>query len=270
MKTLTIVMPAFNAGKYIGEAIQSIIQQSFKDWTLIVVDDCSSDNTVEVVEKLILCDERISLLKLKENSGAAKYPRLKALELATSEWIAFVDADDVLDEQYFEKLFVRQLETSADIVLAKMFLVSEDLKVLEKTIPTDKFNMNTIFSGEQACRLTLMDWEIGASGIFHQRLSKIFFQNATIYMNADELDTRRLFFAAKTIAFAQTKYLYRMHSDSITHTLSLKSFDKIISVRDIIQFVKAAYPKDVLLLNQVKEYYKPMLRWAENQLWFMK
>lgn len=98
---VSIIMPSYNTANYISESINSVINQSYKNWELIVVDDCSTDNTDEVI-KDFLKDSRIKYLKNKENSGAA-ISRNKALRIAKGEWIAFLDSDDLWSHKKLEK-----------------------------------------------------------------------------------------------------------------------------------------------------------------------
>lgn len=90
---VSIVMPSYNTAKYIGETIESIQKQTYPYWELIIVDDCSKDDTDAVVAPY-LKDERIRYLKNEKNSGAA-ISRNYALREAKGKWIAFLDSDDV-------------------------------------------------------------------------------------------------------------------------------------------------------------------------------
>ena len=90
---VSIIMPSYNTGKYIGESIKSVQSQTYKNWELIIVDDCSTDNTDVVVEEF-LNDNRIYYLKNDVNSGAA-VSRNRALRAARGKWIAFLDSDDL-------------------------------------------------------------------------------------------------------------------------------------------------------------------------------
>ena len=90
---VSIIMPSYNTGKYIAAAINSVIKQTYQNWELLIVDDCSSDNTDEIV-KLYLEDQRIIYLKNKKNRGAA-VSRNHALQKAKGKWIAFLDSDDL-------------------------------------------------------------------------------------------------------------------------------------------------------------------------------
>ena len=90
---VSIIMPSYNTASYIAESIQSILSQSYSEWELLIVDDCSTDNTDDVV-RLFLTDRRIKYLKNSKNSGAAG-SRNYALREATGKWIAFLDSDDL-------------------------------------------------------------------------------------------------------------------------------------------------------------------------------
>lgn len=97
---VSIIMPSYNTGKYIAESIKSVLAQTYKNWELIIVDDCSTDNTDSVVANFK--DERIIYLKNKKNSGAA-ISRNRALQEAKGKWIAFLDSDDLWLPQKLEK-----------------------------------------------------------------------------------------------------------------------------------------------------------------------
>lgn len=90
---VSIIMPSYNTAKFISETIESVLAQTYTNWELIIVDDCSTDNTDEVV-KSFLSDNRIKYIKNEKNSGAA-VSRNRALREAKGKWIAFLDSDDL-------------------------------------------------------------------------------------------------------------------------------------------------------------------------------
>ena len=97
---VSIIMPTYNAVKYIRESIQSILDQTYENWELIVVDDCSVDETVSVINTYV--DDRIHLVKLPENKGAA-VARNTALENVSGKYIAFLDSDDLWHKEKLSK-----------------------------------------------------------------------------------------------------------------------------------------------------------------------
>lgn len=97
---VSVIMPSWNTEKFIAESIQSVIDQTYTNWELLIVDDCSTDNTDEVVRSFE--DPRIIYIKAKRNMGAAM-ARNKALRKAKGEWIAFLDSDDLWMPDKLEK-----------------------------------------------------------------------------------------------------------------------------------------------------------------------
>ena len=97
---VSIIMPSWNTDRYIAESIQSVINQTYSNWELIIVDDCSTDNTDDVVASFQ--DERIKYFHNEKNSGAA-LTRNRALIEARGEWIAFLDSDDLWSPKKLEK-----------------------------------------------------------------------------------------------------------------------------------------------------------------------
>ncbi len=85
-------MPAYNAGKYIVKAIESIKIRLFSDWKLVVVDDCSTDDTISIVEEYARKDSKIKLIKRKNNSGRGRLPRFDGIKEAIGDFICAIDS----------------------------------------------------------------------------------------------------------------------------------------------------------------------------------
>lgn len=98
---VSIIMPSYNTANYIGASIRSVQAQTWSNWELLLVDDCSTDNTDDVVAQF-LNDSRIRYIRNDRNSGAA-LSRNRALREARGEWIAFLDSDDLWAPQKLEK-----------------------------------------------------------------------------------------------------------------------------------------------------------------------
>lgn len=105
---VSVIMPSYNTAKHIGESIESVINQTYPNWELIIVDDCSTDDT-DVVVQGYLSDSRIRFLKNEKNSGAA-ISRNYALWEAKGKWIAFLDSDDVWLPEKLESQIAFMLE----------------------------------------------------------------------------------------------------------------------------------------------------------------
>ncbi len=111
--TVSVIMPTYNCGRYIKESIDSVRSQTMKDWELIIVDDCSTDDTEDVVS-FYCFDRRIRYYKLLENSGPAK-ARNAALDVARGKYIAFLDSDDLWLPEKLEKQIAFMRQTGAKL-----------------------------------------------------------------------------------------------------------------------------------------------------------
>lgn len=102
---VSIIMPAYNCADFIGNAIESVIAQTYQNWELIIIDDCSTDNTLQIIKNYLRKDSRIKYYKLSRNSGAA-VARNKAIDMANGKYMAFLDSDDV----WFPEKLTKQIE----------------------------------------------------------------------------------------------------------------------------------------------------------------
>jgi len=107
---VSIITPSYNAAKFIANTIESVTNQSYNNWELIIVDDCSTDNTTDIVKSYLEKDSRIRLIMLDNNSGAPARPRNIGISQASGKWIALLDSDDIWHPEKLE----RQLKTMHD------------------------------------------------------------------------------------------------------------------------------------------------------------
>jgi len=127
MPKVSIIIPTYNSSLFIKRAIDSAINKTFKDWELLIVDDCSKDNTMELVSEFIKQDPRIKLLKTPENSGGPAMPKNIGIENAQGEYVAFLDHDDEWLPEKLEKQLV-VFENSED---EKLGIVSCFINIID-------------------------------------------------------------------------------------------------------------------------------------------
>lgn len=137
MKPLvSIIMPAYNAEKYIAESIRSVIKQTYQNWELIVADDCSTDDTSEIVNSF--SDVRIHYYKCVKNSGVAQ-TRNFGISKADGEWIAFLDSDDLWNQTKLERQIDFILSnTAAKLVFTASAFINENGVRLGYILPAPK------------------------------------------------------------------------------------------------------------------------------------
>lgn len=126
---ISIIMPAYNAEKYITASIQSVQQQTWTNWELIIIDDCSSDQTPSIAATLKQQDCRIHYLRNPYNMGAAQ-SRNRGIQLAHGEWIAFLDSDDLWTPEKLEHQLAFALQMHSDFTFTGSSFINEESRPL--------------------------------------------------------------------------------------------------------------------------------------------
>lgn len=154
--TVSIITPAYNAALLISHAIESVQAQTFTDWEMLIVDDCSTDNTCDIVEHYALSDPRIHLIRQSENGGPAK-ARNTALKAASGRYIAFLDSDDLWLPEKLERQLVFMAEKDAAIsyTLYRRFTDNKDQPGRVISLP-ESFNYLQLLKNTGIACLTVM------------------------------------------------------------------------------------------------------------------
>ncbi|DAA84657.1 TPA: hypothetical protein CPT90_04495 [Candidatus Gastranaerophilales bacterium HUM_3] len=114
-KKVSVIIPVYNAAQYLERCLDSVINQTLKDIEIICINDCSTDNSLEILEEYASKDNRIKIIDFKENKGVAA-ARNAGINEAQGEYIGFVDPDDYIDSDFYAQLYKKAYETKADIV----------------------------------------------------------------------------------------------------------------------------------------------------------
>lgn len=130
---VTIITPVYNCEKYIKDTINNVINQSYKNWEWILVDDCSDDKSAEIIKEYMIRDSRIKYFKLEQNSGAA-IARNKALEESRGRFIAYLDADDIWNVDKLEKQVEYMVDKNIGFCCASYEVIDDAGKSLNKQI----------------------------------------------------------------------------------------------------------------------------------------
>ena len=265
-------MPAYNAEKYISQAINSIIAQTFNEWELVIADDCSTDNTVGIIEGYIREHKNIRLIRRCFNSGGARLPRMEAALATRTELIMTYDADDFLDTDYIEKMYNRKIKTDSNIVLSTLYLCNSDGQSIGKYIPNNDFNLDSTMSGKEATKYLLGEVAISVNGLLIDR--GIYINNITTsnpeqnsFAYVDEIDQRRLLFCCDKVAFANTKYHYRQHSESLMHLKDIKRYNFLTTNTAIYEFAKKNYT-DCGVFRKLQRDYILNLMYCQRDFYF--
>lgn len=140
-----IIMPVYNSSKTLCLCLDSLLAQSFKDWQVIMVDDCSTDNSLEIIHKYQKDDDRFRLIALKKNSGASN-ARNAALEVVDAEYVAFLDSDDYWESTMLETMIGISEEKDCDVVQCRYIY---DFPGGRKHLPAGAFKEDVLLEGKE-------------------------------------------------------------------------------------------------------------------------
>lgn len=242
---VSIVMPVFNAEKYIEKTVTSILRQTTENIEIVIVDDCSTDKTWNILTKIAIKETRCRIYRLEKNTGSAKYPRDYAVLKSKGKFICWIDADDIVGENYIERLVQRQQSTQADIVCSKMVAFNENNDTVY-TLPKEGFDYTQIINGKDAVMYTIGEkWDISVNGYLAKKelwcAAEHFLDKNVIQMNADDLGSREMLLNSEIVAFENVEYRYRLHSQAITKAISHKLFEPLITDKMVIDLFKRTF-----------------------------
>lgn len=246
-KCISIIIPVYNCEKYISRCLRSIINQTYKNLQIIVVNDGSTDNTLNICEDIARNDSRIEIYS-KENGGVSSARNL-GLKKVKGDYISFVDADDFLEVNMFSKMIYSLKDE--DLIVCNFYIVDEKgNKENGKSIPNVILNKN-----ETLIELLLNRLIIGA--LWNKLFKKSILENVefnTSYTIGEDLLFE--FFAinnSKKIKFISDKlYNYYVNSNNVTSTSNYKKWDQVIEICNIIR--KSISDKELIQYMDIKEF----------------
>ena len=215
---VSIIIPAYNAGKYIGRCIDSVLRQTYPYFELIIIDDGSTDNTAGICAGYVSSDERIRYI-FQDNKGVSA-ARNRGISLATGQYIAFIDSDDWIDQDYLEVLYsaikgyslsmcgytIRDEQISADVIEPEFCGIKEFFKEDKRSKNNGIFQASSILGSVWRC-LFLRECIVNNHLCFNEKIhlseDLLFLLN---YIAA--VGTANVNYVAKSL------YQYYQHNDS--------------------------------------------------------
>lgn len=166
---ISVITPVYNAQDFIQETVESVQNQTFQQWEMILVNDQTPDNSVELIEELIKNDSRLKLIHLPENGGAA-VARNAGLDEARGRYVAFVDSDDVWHPQKLEKQLQFMQETKYNFTYTNFALMTEEGQIRKDQVnlPSELGYYDLLKNTSIACSTVMIDRE--EVGSFHMPL----------------------------------------------------------------------------------------------------
>lgn len=239
---ISIIVPIYNAEKYLKSAILSVIAQTYGDWELILVDDGSSDNSLVICRKYAEVDCRIKVFH-QENGGVSR-ARNFGIDASDGEFIVFLDSDDELPPNSLERMIYFSEKNDADIVCGEYInFLAEGDKIRNRYRKSGKaLQYNSI----DAIKDTLYQRHLNNSpwGKLYKRglWDEVRFTPDIRYEDLDNFYL--LFLKAKRILYTnEIVYYYRKNEDSYINTFSQSRFDVLRVTQKIVDFCKKNYPQ---------------------------
>lgn len=157
---VSVITPVYNAEKFLKETIDSVLKQTYKDYEYLLVDDCSTDSSADIVKEYVENDNRVKYIKLKENSGAA-VARNTGLEHAQGRYIAFVDSDDLWYPEKLEKQLTFMQENNEAFTYTKYEHITEDGEIQSAPDFPERLNYSGLLKNTAiACSTVVIDREV--------------------------------------------------------------------------------------------------------------
>lgn len=258
LPNVSVIIPLYNAEKYIQSCVDSVLNQNLKNIEVIIVDDCSTDNSLELCRKLYADDSRVVILKQQQNGGPG-LARNSGIKAAKGKYIAFVDSDDQVLPEHLSEMYEAAEKYDADFVHASGFLIcrgdnsSPDMLSLAK----DSF-MKVSLDREpvkEVCVMTESDREImlqkWSENYYNCSLFiKLFRREMLINDNIEFIDTpmaedltfcfESMFHSKRFVMIPSHSYIYRILQESLSRSKSpaevlLKTLKSSITVMQKIQ-----------------------------------
>lgn len=215
---VTVLVAVYNTERYLCQCLDSLRQQTLTDIQVVCIDDCSTDNSLDMLNVYSRNDGRFEVIHLDTNHGQA-YARNRGLEKARGEYICFLDSDDWMSDDCLEKAvdcFVKNPETDA-------VLFDTLYEYPEKTerYPMPDFGVMT---GKEAFEASLT-WKIHGVYIVRGSIHKRFPYDETSRAYSDDNTTRLHYLASREVRTCSGVYHYRQHDESVTHKPDIRRFD---------------------------------------------
>ena len=206
MVDITVLLPVYNGATYLDDTLNSLSQQSFDRFEVLCIDDCSSDNSADILRAHAAKDPRFKYLHTVTNLGSAGRAANFAAPHARGLRFVYSSQDDLFSHDWLEKLHIRAQETGADAVLPDLEFYHEESKALRRIIGL-RGDRAAQLTGQQAFVASL-DWTISGNALWPISFlkDKGF---ATFGAFADEYTVRTFFLACKEVVFCDGVFFYR-------------------------------------------------------------
>ena len=238
MVSVSIITPVYNVERCIEKTINSIINQSCKNFELLLVDDGSNDKSIEIAENLLMNSDVDFKVIRQENSGVS-VARNKGISEAKGEYVCFLDSDDYIHKDYIKLMYEKASIFNCDLVFCDYAQVDSKDKVLVES--TTRFLEGFITGREAALKQLSCDITIGMGSALYKtsilKENNIFFDCSRKYAEDVVFTIKALLNMDKIISIDKTLMFYVRWNSSVTNLVSLKHLDCYYSYVDLLKYL---------------------------------
>lgn len=248
MLKISVIVPVYNSEKYLARCVDSILNQTYTDIELILVEDGSPDNCPTICDNYAAADNRVRVIH-KQNGGVST-ARNAGLDVATGDYIAFVDSDDYIEPDMYEKMMNKVKEYNCDIVLCDCLKEYEDYsEIYSHNVRQGYYNNDQLKSEYYPHLLIMENVEYPATisnwlMLWKKKLNTVDMRyEPGIKYSEDLLFGARLMLKAESFYYMKDEayYHYMMNPDSVTHTYAPDKWDNYVRLYHRIKEVFESY-----------------------------
>lgn len=263
----SIIIPVYNSESSLRAAIESVLSQTCSNWELIIVDDCSTDSSLDIAQEYEKEYNCIHVLSMPKNSGNPRLPRELGMGVAKGDFFIFLDSDDTIDSNYISEMSCQAALSEIDVILPIMVLVSETNHTWSGTIPRDTTKKN-VYTGAEACKMTIPHYSIGCGGMAFKRTlySYAKSENGCGGSFSDEIAERIILLHARKVVQSSAKYFYYYNDQSVSHKRTVKYYQFLVADQYLLAFCKQNFELDTCrkmassMLSHLISFYKDYIR----------
>lgn len=260
MPQISILVAVYNTAPYLPQCLDSLCGQTLRDIQIICIDDCSTDQSPQILTDYAQRDARITLLRTPHNSGQAAARNL-GLQMATGEFTTFVDSDDWLAPDALEQALEALAQNPANdcAVMRLIMYYPDDGHEVEHPLHTGG---KEALTGEEAFMLSLDNWAIHGVYVVRTTLHKRYPYDASSILYTDDHVTHLHYLNARRVVMCQGRYYYRQNPDSTTHACSMRRFACLEADLDKRRAIEAEAAQ-----GHIPHHAAKALRLCETQRW---
>ena len=256
--TISIIIPVYNVENYISKTIKSLVNQTFKDFEVILINDETKDKSIEIAIG-ILKDTDINYRIIDQANSGVSAARNTGITNSIGDYIYFIDSDDYIEKDFLEKFYRKFKETDADIIYCDYKHIDQYGNILVES--STSVTENILSGKEMVLKLLKDEFSIWVgSGIYKADIIKknnIRFDCKRKYAEDITFISKALLYSENVVGINKKLAYYLRREGAVTQSVSEKHLDCYYSFKDLLIFIKENFPEENEVIDVLEEYKIP-------------